>query len=183
MQSVSKCNANQKPGTFSFYIKAQLATAINNGDKPSTVSSEAIHRPPSQNAKVDVPVMTKFSTVIAPKQQIEVLLVEDNLVNQRVLSKQLQRAGCIVHIANHGLEALDFIRTTRYWRANGGSGPDITVIYMDWEMPVCDGLTATRKIRELEAEGLITRHLRIVGITANARAEQKETAFTAGMVK
>jgi len=176
----------EDPGTFSFYVKAHLANTNNNEENPTPGLSEAVYSspaPPSPSTKVDLPVMPKTSAVITTKQQIEVLLVEDNLVNQKVLSKQLQRAGCIVHIANHGLEALDFIRTTRYWRANRGSGPDIVVIYMDWEMPVCDGLTATRKIRELEAEGLITRHLRIIGITANARAEQKETAFAAGMVK
>lgn len=48
----------------------------------------------------------------APKpitQQLHLLLVEDNMINQQVLSKQLRRAGCTVHIANHGLEALQIL--------------------------------------------------------------------------
>lgn len=49
-------------------------------------------------------------------------------------------------------------------------------------MPVMDGLTCARKIRELEAEGTIVKHVPIIAVTANARLEQIETAITAGMV-
>jgi CheY-like chemotaxis protein len=42
-----------------------------------------------------------------------ILLVEDNLINQKVLSKQLRSVGCVVHVANHGGEALDFLSKTK----------------------------------------------------------------------
>jgi CheY-like chemotaxis protein len=49
-------------------------------------------------------------------------------------------------------------------------------------MPIMDGLTCTRKIRELERKGDIIRHIPIIAVTANARMEQINTALEAGMV-
>jgi CheY-like chemotaxis protein len=46
---------------------------------------------------------------------MHVLVVEDNLVNQRVLAKQLRNLGCVVHVANHGREAIDFLEKTVHW--------------------------------------------------------------------
>lgn len=98
-----------------------------------------------------------------------------------MLAKQLRRLGATVHIANHGVEALDFIRTTRFWAENNGKGLDLEVILMDQEMPVLDGLGCTREIRRLEAVGMITTRLRIIAVTANARAEQIQTAYDSGV--
>jgi CheY-like chemotaxis protein len=53
---------------------------------------------------------------------------------------------------------------------------------MDWEMPVMDGLTASREIRKLQAEGKLTRYLEIVATTANARDEQIAIALESGIV-
>ena len=53
---------------------------------------------------------------------------------------------------------------------------------MDLEMPVMDGLTCARKIRQLERDGDIVRHVPIIAVTANARLEQINTAVEAGMV-
>ena len=50
-------------------------------------------------------------------------------------------------------------------------------------MPVMDGLTCTKKIRELERDGKLTGHVPIIAVTANARAEQVRTALEAGMVR
>lgn len=49
-------------------------------------------------------------------------------------------------------------------------------------MPVMDGLTCAKKIRDYEANGTIVRHVPIIAVTANARLEQIETAIAAGMV-
>jgi CheY-like chemotaxis protein len=51
---------------------------------------------------------------------------------------------------------------------------------MDWEMPVCDGIQATKMIREIEAQQSVSASL-IIGVTANARAEQLQKARDAGM--
>lgn len=74
-----------------------------------------------------------MSTIPASPNEptIEILLVEDNLINQKVLSKQLRRSGWTVNVANHGVEALDFIKTSRYWRDNNNKGAEISFILLD----------------------------------------------------
>lgn len=56
-----------------------------------------------------------------------------------------------------------------------------SVVLMDQEMPVMDGLQCTKKIREWEKDGSLERHVPIIGVTANARAEQIQTLLVAGM--
>jgi CheY-like chemotaxis protein len=105
------------------------------------------------------------------------LVVEDNVINQRVMSQQLARLGCAkVHTANHGLEA-DFLSTTTFCN---GDVP-LSIILLDVEMPIMDGLTCARKIRELEKMREITKHVPICGITANARTSQIDSCIEAGM--
>ena len=120
--------------------------------------------------------MTIFLT---RKQGIDsYLVVEDNVINQRVMSQQLARLGCAkVHTANHGLEALDFLSTTTL---RNGDVP-LSIILLDVEMPIMDGLTCARKIRELEKLREITKHVPICGITANARTSQIDSCIEAGM--
>lgn len=60
----------------------------------------------------------------------------DNLVNQRVLCKQLRSLGHIVYAANHGKEALEFLEKSTYWAANEGSGEHLDIVLLDTEMPV-----------------------------------------------
>ena len=50
-------------------------------------------------------------------------------------------------------------------------------------MPIMDGLTCARKIRELQAQGTLIRHVPIIAVTANARKEQIQTSMAAGMVR
>ncbi|KAF2638206.1 putative histidine kinase HHK15p [Massarina eburnea CBS 473.64] len=114
-------------------------------------------------------------------QQLAVLLVEDNIINQQVLGKQLKKAGCLVDVANHGLEALDMLEKKVF-----------DVVLMDLEMPVLNGLAAMQEIRkrELEGEGLLGQameisnrgggRLPIIAVTANVRQEQIDSAMTAG---
>lgn len=80
---------------------------------------------------------------------------------------------------------MDRLRESTYWAeaADGGKKPiELSVILMDQEMPVMDGLTCTRRIRELEKEGKLKAHVPIIAVTANARQEQIQTALNAGMV-
>jgi CheY-like chemotaxis protein len=110
-----------------------------------------------------------------------VLIVEDNIVNQKVLSKQLRSVGCIVSVANHGGEALTFLETSTFWKGRETDGQELSVVLMDLEMPVMDGLTCVRKIRELQREGSIVRHIPVIAVTANARSEQIAIAKESGM--
>lgn len=103
-------------------------------------------------------------------------------MNQRVLAKQLRKLGAIVDVANHGVEALTHLELTKHWTAATTNEKELTVILMDWEMPVMDGVTCVKRIRELQGDGSICAHIPIIGTTANARATQIDEAIAAGMV-
>jgi CheY-like chemotaxis protein/nitrogen-specific signal transduction histidine kinase/HPt (histidine-containing phosphotransfer) domain-containing protein len=96
-----------------------------------------------------------------------VLLVEDNATNRRVAELFLERAGCGVVAASNGEEALEILR-----------GRTVDLVLMDVQMPVMDGLEATRRIRrEIPLGG----RLPVVGLTASALRDQVEACRAAGM--
>ncbi|KAB5576370.1 hypothetical protein GE09DRAFT_954411 [Coniochaeta sp. 2T2.1] len=111
-------------------------------------------------------------------KSIHILVVEDNLINQKVLVSQLKKAGCTVHVANDGLEALAFLSASRFVAKDG---PTLSVILMDLEMPNMDGLTCVREIRKMEDEGKVQGHVPVIAVTANVRDEQVANARGAGM--
>ena len=83
------------------------------------------------------------AAVITPQgPRLHILVVEDNPVNQKVAKRLLERDGHTIVLANHGQEALDIWGTT---------SASFDVILMDLHMPIMDGLTATRSIRQAEA--------------------------------
>jgi len=120
-----------------------------------------------------------------PSGSMTILIVEDNVINQRVMAKQIRAAGHIVHVANHGLEALEFLETTCLHTTTSStqvkSCLKLDVMLMDLEMPVLDGLTCVRKIRNWESQGMLTCHVPVIAVTANARSEQIALALSAGM--
>ncbi|MEN9892345.1 MAG: hypothetical protein RLY78_2640, partial [Pseudomonadota bacterium] len=95
-----------------------------------------------------------------------VLLAEDNIVNQEVALELLRLVGLEVDVAHHGAQALDLARRVPY-----------DLILMDMQMPVMDGLSATREIRQLPA------HVRtpILAMTANAFGDDRQACLAAGM--
>lgn len=109
-------------------------------------------------------------------------MVEDNAINQKILAQQLRKTGCArVHVADHGLDALELLSTTTFHKPTGIEQTPLSIILLDVEMPIMDGLTCARRIRELEQAGEIIRHVPIIGITANARSEQIASCIDAGM--
>ncbi|KAL1741276.1 histidine kinase [Schizophyllum fasciatum] len=123
----------------------------------------------------------------APRVEIEpveralvrVLVVEDNAVNQRLLRRQLEKAGFSVDTASHGLQALQLLEE----HATEQTKPSYpSVVLMDLEMPVMDGLEATSRIRAMENAGqLPTPKTPIFAITGNARQGQVDAALAVGM--
>ena len=99
-----------------------------------------------------------------------ILLVEDNPVNQRVARRALQKLAAEVTLANNGAEALERIAETAF-----------DVVLMDCQMPVMDGFTATRRIREREALEGRGAHLSIIALSANVMSEDRENCMAAGM--
>jgi len=123
-----------------------------------------------------------------------ILLVEDNEINQEVAREILEKAGFVVTIANDGKEALDMIldcglRIADRKSENKTRMPTqmpFDAILMDVQMPVMDGYTATREIRNLKlvedpARGGETRNLPIIAMTAHAMSGDREKSIDAGM--
>lgn len=79
------------------------------------------------------------------------------------------------------MEALENLRRANVWKEAAGAGHKLDVILMDLEMPVMDGLTASKEIRSLEENGQLTRHIEIIAITANVRKGQVDGALAAGI--
>ena len=111
---------------------------------------------------------------------LHVLIVEDNIINQTVLKRQILKAGLTCDVANHGGEALSKIHEAHRHAKLGDHRALYDVILMDLEMPVMDGLTALARIREAEADGIFTKQL-VIALTGNARQGQIDQALKAGM--
>lgn len=101
-------------------------------------------------------------------RRARVLLVEDNVVNQRVASGLLTRRGHAVTVAQDGREALDRLAHETF-----------DLVLMDLQMPVMDGLEATVAIRERERT--TGGHVRIVAMTAHAMSSDRDRCLAAGM--
>jgi len=99
-----------------------------------------------------------------------ILLVEDNPVNQRVAQRLLQKMAAEVTIANNGAEALERIAESSF-----------DAVLMDCQMPVMDGFTATRHIRESERHSGRGKRLPIIALTANVMTEDRKSCIDAGM--
>lgn len=104
-----------------------------------------------------------------PKRQYsaKVLLVEDNLINQRVAQRVLERLGCEVQVVGDGEQAVAAYAQDAY-----------EFILMDMQMPIMDGLEATRRIRALETAG---KRVPIVALTADVMTGTLERCLDAGM--
>ncbi|KAF2235026.1 putative histidine kinase HHK12p [Viridothelium virens] len=109
-----------------------------------------------------------------------VLLVEDNLINQKVLRRQLQHRGFQVSVAKNGQEAIDAVKQKIEANSSNSRERAFDCILMDQEMPIKDGNTATVEIRDFEAARKVT-HGVILGVTANVREVQRHSMLEAGM--
>jgi two-component system sensor histidine kinase/response regulator len=99
---------------------------------------------------------------------LRILLAEDNIVNQRLISRILEKMGHTVVVTNDGAAALTMLSQQQF-----------DLIAMDMQMPVMDGIEATQKIRLSELS--TARHMPIIAITANAFDDDRRKCFEAGM--
>jgi two-component system sensor histidine kinase/response regulator len=110
----------------------------------------------------------KKSKIPPPFPGLRALVAEDNAVNQRVATLLLERLGCLVDIAQNGLEAVDMWTHRTY-----------DVVFMDCQMPEQDGFEATAAIRR--AEQALGTHIPIIAMTANAMTGDRQRCLDAGM--
>ena len=99
-----------------------------------------------------------------------ILLVEDNLVNQKVASKLLNRMGFDVELAADGKAAVEAVTSRKY-----------DLVLMDVQMPEMDGYQATARIRELEKAGRGDRRVPIIAMTAHAMKGDRQKCLASGM--
>ena len=98
---------------------------------------------------------------------LSILVADDDTLNQRLMQMILEREGYLVTIASNGAEAVEMARTHEY-----------DVILMDLQMPVLDGVNASRQIRDWENDG---KHTFIVALTASYLPEKGQELFEAGI--
>ncbi|MBU0908183.1 MAG: response regulator [Proteobacteria bacterium] len=167
-------SAENKGSTFSFVISLQKdiapADSLLRSGVPAARSGEAGEKEQLTPQQIEeAPV----------KGDLKVLVVEDNLVNQRLVSLLLKKADCQADIAGDGLQALEMLKEHQY-----------DFVLMDVQMPNMDGHTATRRIREIEASADKDEYaafagrekpLYVVGLTAHARKEDEKQCYDAGM--
>jgi CheY-like chemotaxis protein len=103
------------------------------------------------------------------KQNIHILLAEDNEITQRLVLLTIKKLGVVCDVASNGQEAVEMHLQKSY-----------DIILMDMHMPLMDGLEATQEIR---ANEILTgeKPVYIVALTANSLADKKETCMEAGM--
>jgi signal transduction histidine kinase/DNA-binding response OmpR family regulator len=113
------------------------------------------------------PVPNEILPANAAGSHLRVLVVEDNQVNQLLVTTILAKAGMRAEVAANGVEAVQAVHARNF-----------DVILMDMQMPEMDGLEATRRIRQLGAMG---RAVPIIAMTANAMQEDRRRCLEAGM--
>jgi two-component system, sensor histidine kinase and response regulator len=117
-----------------------------------------------------IPLITRFSLQEArePSLSLRVLLAEDNLVNQRLAVRLLEKRGHHVVVAGNGREALQALEKANF-----------DLVFMDVQMPEMDGLEATAVIREREKDSGLRQP--IIALTAHAMKGDREKCLAGGM--
>jgi CheY-like chemotaxis protein len=104
------------------------------------------------------------------KENLKVLLVEDNFLNQKLLTINLTKLKCQVTIANNGLEGVKIFKEQRF-----------DVVIMDLMMPVMDGFESAREIRKIEKEDNSRGYTPIIAFTANTLNDDFQKCLENGM--
>ena len=150
---------------FWFWLPFTEAPALPPVPAPPTT---AVNPAPSANG---VPVTPQAAEPDLPTLlRGKLLLVDDNVVNQKLASAMLTRLKLTFDVASNGQEAVDMSAAHAY-----------SLVLMDMEMPVLDGVSATQAIRAREQANGTSRPLPIIAMTANALQEDRDRCMAAGM--
>ena len=150
------------------FVDASLTKPVRQGQLLNTLAAtraERLHRGTEGSAARRGAVLNAAPSATA--RGLRVLVADDNMVNQRVAVRMLEKFGLCVDIAGNGREAVRMVRTLPY-----------DAVFMDCQMPEMDGYEATREIRRTEEPG---QHVIIIAMTAEALAGARELCYSAGM--
>jgi signal transduction histidine kinase/CheY-like chemotaxis protein len=122
-----------------------------------------------QSDAAHTPIITQYSVVDDRKKRVRILVAEDNLTNQVVAVRLLERLGYRADVAANGVEAIRALENIAY-----------DIVFMDVQMPELDGLEATKQIRGPDSR--VQNHdVPIIAMTANAMLGDREICLAAGM--
>lgn len=153
----------QEPASMSAPAMELAPSAISPLKKTTQAPIELVDNKPVPKATVSVDANTE----VEPSTTTPVILVaEDNRINQKIVSKILAKLGYRYLLANNGAEAISLLQQQR---------TEIRLILMDCRMPILDGLSATKKIRESDDA------IPIIALTANDSDEDRQACVQAGM--
>ena len=150
-----------------------LEEALRTAVTKRTLTVPAMALPPKRKLVAELPNPTRDLKELAKSVNwagsigVRVLVAEDNVVNQTIVRKLLEEAGCLVDLASNGKHALTQWEDGEY-----------DLILMDCQMPELDGFEATREIRKREVSG---ERVPIIAITANVLDKDRMHCFAAGM--
>ncbi|MGR3177219.1 MAG: response regulator [Candidatus Anammoxibacter sp.] len=122
---------------------------------------------PKTNIDEKSNLITKHSLREIKSKQHRILLVEDNIINQKVATSLLSKSGFLTDVASSGFEALEALKESLY-----------DIVLMDCQMPDIDGYETTARIRKLSGNA---KNSIIIAMTANAMAGDREKCLKAGM--
>lgn len=149
--------AGQITKPIRFYQLYQVLSQVRQKSSERLKENTPPHAPSPEPASAD----------IGTRPPLRILLAEDNIVNQKVAVRMLEKLGCHVAVASNGEEAVEAVIRETY-----------DLVLMDCDMPVMDGCRATQQIRQTENG---KRHIPIIALTANAMPEEHEHCLQAGM--
>lgn len=142
-------------------VLGQIGTLAVNPHPVSTIVT------PTSGPLLPSPAGLSSPELPSPNSKLKILMVEDNAVNQKVMLKQLHVSGYEADVVANGAEALQMMEQINY-----------DIVLMDCQMPVLDGYSASRAIRDREGQ---TQHTIIIAMTANAMKGDRAKCLEAGM--
>lgn len=160
LSSIGDEQKNKYPGLFSAILTKPIKQHILNTYVINSLVKKII-LPIKETQSTD----EKISLSIAEKNPLSILVAEDNLINQKVITIMLAKMGYSADIIQNGQEAVDTIAIKKY-----------DIVLMDVQMPEMDGLQATKLIRVNKGTQPI-----IIAMTANAMQDDREDCIRAGM--